>query len=165
MNNKIYEADIQKAPIHLVGLQIQNQENLNKYPTYDASDMIAELNTDGDIDIQVFCSLFLDNNFLEQFKSIPTYVYMTALTSNSPEVYLAQQFGKLPTDVGNFMKYAFHIKITSDLIKKFNVNEFRLIGSVTTRNEASVGISESLRVGRFFNTIFPVSNGGFSTNE
>lgn len=60
MNNKIYEADIQKAPIHLVGLQIQNQENLNKYPTYDVSDMIAELNTDGDIDIQVFCSLFLD---------------------------------------------------------------------------------------------------------
>ena len=151
----ITDPEISKAPIHLVGLQIQNQENLDACPNYSISDSMAKLTKDGDIDIE-FCSLFLDDDFIDSNQNIPQYIYMTALTDSEPQRYLAQQYGELPTDIGHFIKYSFHIKVSASLIKEYDVRKVRIIGSVITRTEPSAGISESLRAGRFLNTVLPV---------
>lgn len=48
----ITDPEVTKAPIHLMGLQIQNQENLNMHPDHSISDPMAKLTKDGDIDIK-----------------------------------------------------------------------------------------------------------------
>lgn len=152
----ITDPEVTKAPVHLVGLQIQNQENLDIHPGYSISDPMAKLTKDGDIDIQIFCSLFLDDDFINNNQNIPQYIYLTVLTDSEPQRYLAQQYGELPTDIGHFIGYSFHIKISASLINKYNIRKVRIIGSVITRTEPSTGISESLRAGRFLNTVLPV---------
>ena len=89
-------------------------------------------------------------------------IYMTAITDSQQSVYLSQQYGPLPIDVGNFMEYTFHIQISSELIEKYRVHQFRLIGSVTSHPQRTAGIAESLRIGRFFNTIVPIRKRGES---
>ena len=48
----ITDPEVTTAPIHLMGLQIQNQENLNMHPDHSISDPMAKLTKDGDIDIK-----------------------------------------------------------------------------------------------------------------
>lgn len=83
-------------------------------------------------------------------------IYLTVLTDSEPQRYLAQQYRELLTDIGHFIEYSFHIKIFASLINEYNIRKVRIIGSVITRTEPSAGISESLRAGRFLNTVLPV---------
>ena len=69
------DPDIQEAPINLVGLQMVNQEHLDSYPGYSIMDPAALLNDKGDIDLQIFCKLYLTDDFISTHANATPYIY------------------------------------------------------------------------------------------
>lgn len=158
MKSKIDNPDILDAPVYPVSFKIQNQEHLNEYPTYNNADPQIELTQEGKINFQLFCTIYLDDSFVEFSKKLDTFIYLNVLSTNEyqQEFYLNQQRGEFPTDQGKLIEYSFHIVINAKNVKKYNLDHLRIQLAVTNKHEGEVGISESIRVGRFLNTVIPI---------
>lgn len=158
MTKDIFDPDIQDAPVYPVSFMIQNQEHLNEYPTYDFADPQIELTKDGNIDFQLFCTIFLDKEFIENFKNVDNFIYLNVLSTNDQqqEIYLVQQKGDFPLDQGNLITYSFHVVINEENVKKFKLSYLKLQLAITQKHEREMGISESIRLGRFLNTVIPI---------
>lgn len=158
MERDIFNPDIQAAPVYPVAFKIQNQNHLDEFPTYEIADPQIELTEDGNINFQLFCTIYLDSEFLKNFSDRDNFIYLNVLSTNDQqqEIYLTQQRGEFPTDQGSLITYSFHVVIDKENVEKFKLDCLKVQLAITQKHEGEMGITESIRVGRFLNTVIPI---------
>ncbi|WP_242363409.1 hypothetical protein [Limosilactobacillus antri] len=135
-----YDPDIFSAPVYPVQFEIINEEN-RTVP------FIKIRNNK--ITFSISCTIYIPNNFwIRPYATVDDFIYFTILEGNQ---VIAQQIGNLPENE-NFARYTVKFDISN--IKE--IKELNLQLAYTSKHAGESGITESLRVGRFFNTIIPV---------
>lgn len=147
------DPDIQGAPVYPTGISMKNKK-INSKRDFDP-EIILDANSN--IDIEIKTMIYIPIQFIAEFENTETFIYSTLISNDkfSP-VYLSQLKGKFPLNKGQNMIYTFSIHVDGNVIKQYKVQSAVLQLSVINKHEGESGFEESLRVGRFFNTVFPI---------
>lgn len=134
MENDINNPDIQNAPVYPIDFHVTGSKE----------------------DFSVSCTVYVPDKFVGNHPGISGYsVYLTILTMRELGTsVLAQQSSELAFYKSQLLKYNFNIK--EDVTQFDTLNIQLAVAPSFEEGNAYAGASESLRVGRFVNTIIPV---------
>ena len=143
--NNIYDPDIQHAPMYCVGFQLQDEHQ---------KETLKILNRKGNIDFSIMCAVYVPNSFKEHTYNQHGRLFFTCLNSNG--IVVDQKIGELPLETEkssepSLIRYAVRFNFSD-----FAGSELNLQIAWTNKHDGEMGIGESLRIGRFVNTMIPV---------
>lgn len=140
----IYNPDIQNAPVFPVSFQVLDDQEKHIY---------AVTPENGKAVFYVYCAIYVPESFYESNHNKDVFVYFSALVDNQ---VADQVVAKFPFDTKSDL-YRFQVEFDLPFSDADNVN---IQIACTTKHDGEMGISESLRVGRFLNTRIPIEKHG-----
>lgn len=148
------------------GISITNFNITNNSNTFLDS---VKIKSDGSLGFYVDCGLYLNDEFISHASEVQpnNYIFCNVLSAGKqPQYYLAQRYIKLPLDSSTIF-FGYHIVIDGVQVKQLLEfsDEIEIQLSYTTSNEAHAGFSESLRVGKFFQTHIPIQKGNLDNEK
>lgn len=144
MNNNIYDPDIQDAPIHCVGFQIKNANQ---------KEIFEVENVNGTLNFNITCVIYVPNHFREQQFAQSGRIFFSCLSNG---MVVDQQIGEMPIQNSNTQDVLLYKYDVSFHIEQFDQDVLNFQAAWTNKHNGEMGLSESLRVGRFVNTFIPV---------
>lgn len=140
----IYNPDIQSAPVFPVGFQILDNKEKQIY-------LITPNN--GKATFYVTCAIYVPESFYESNHDKDVFIYFSALVNQQ---VADQAIAKFPFETKSNL-YRFQVEFDLPFA---NADDVNIQIACTTKHEGEMGISESLRVGRFVNTKIPIKKLG-----
>ncbi|MGF0066611.1 hypothetical protein [Limosilactobacillus reuteri] len=135
--NDIYNADIQEAPVYPVSFQLYDKDGKPIYR------------------LQSECNLstviYIPKSIVNSFSGQDNFIYLTIMDEKNA---LYQSYSALPQQLNSMYLLKFNLHIPQCDSPALNLQL-----AFSNKHSGESGIGESLRIGRFFNSMIPIEDG------
>ncbi|MCC4323694.1 hypothetical protein LMB42_05425 [Limosilactobacillus reuteri] len=135
--NDIYNADIQEAPVYPVSFQLYDKDGK---PIY-------RLQSECNLSTVIYIPKSIANSFSGQ----DNFIYLTIMDEKNA---LYQSYSALPQQLNSMYLLKFNLHIPQCDSPALNLQL-----AFSNKHSGESGIGESLRIGRFFNSMIPIEDG------
>lgn len=135
--NDIYNADIQEAPVYPVSFQLYDKDG----------NPIYRLQSECNLSTVIYIPEPIANSFSGQ----DNFIYLTIMDEKNA---LYQSYSALPQKLNSMYLLKFDLHIPQCDSPALNLQL-----AFSNKHSGESGIGESLRIGRFFNSMIPIEDG------